>query len=113
MSSKTLQYNAGRIKPVDQPPNGKPLDYFVNLPENIETTELTQLQLREFISLLLTISSGCRNDGFLKWPFDLRKRVSQPRWVSEKWQILMLDPIGVIKWAVQFLTDDSEGVWHE
>jgi hypothetical protein len=111
MSSETLQQKSARIKPggESQPDSGKLLGYYANLSENIKTTELTQLQLRELIATLLSVSSGYREDGFLKQPFNLKHRVSQPKWVGEKWKILMQDPVGVIKWAVQFLTDEQRG----
>ena len=115
MSSATLQYNASRVKPAaqSQAHSSKPLSYFVNLRENIETTELTQLQLREFIATLLTISSKRQEDGSLQWPFDLKHRVRQPKWVGEKWKIFMLDPVGVIRWASQFLVDENQEERYE
>lgn len=109
MSSETLQYNAGQIKPVDQSPSGKPLGYFVNLPENIEPTKLTQEEIMELIADLLSVLKGhqTKNDNIPNW-----RMVWEPpcySWTRKNWEILKQDPIGVIKWAVQFLVDGSGG----
>jgi len=103
MSSETLSKKAGRIKPVAKPKySGKPLSYFANLSVNIETAELTQEELREFIAGLLVVSSG-------EWRFIPCAPISMPEWVKENWEVLLQDPIGVIKWSVQFLTNESVG----
>lgn len=107
MSSETLQYNAGQIKQGKKSPSGNLLGYFANLPENIEPTKLTQEEIIELIADLLTVLKGhqTKNDNIPEW----RMAWEPPcySWTRENWKILKQDPVGVIKWAVQFLTNEG------
>ena len=79
----------------------KPLGYFANLPTIIETTELTQPQLRELIARMMSLSSS-------KWHYENAAcPPTFPTWVEQHWDCLQADPISVIQWAAQYLENEG------
>lgn len=85
----------------------KPLGFYANLSVNIDTTELTQKELRELINSLALVL-GEDKDTTPEWKFVLEPT----NWVEQYWKILLEDPTGVIKWAadtLQSLIDANQG----
>ncbi len=84
--------------------NLKPLGYFANLPQPIETTELSQPQLRELIARLLSVSAQ-------SWRYEPHFcPPSFPAWVEKNWDTLLADPSGVARWAAQYLQNEQNAM---
>lgn len=80
----------------------KSINYYTNFSSFVETTELTQRQLRELIAMMLDASAKT-------WAYQpYWCPPTMPKWVENHWDELLDDPIGVVRWATQYLEVEPE-----
>jgi len=82
----------------------KPLNYYANLPYPIETTALSQEQLRCLCVRMLNMPDGLQHHiSFGPIPVF-------PEWIHDNWDALLTDPSGVVRWAAQYLQNAQDAI---
>lgn len=84
----------------------KPLNYYANLPSPVDTTPLSPPQLHQLIVRML---DGATTGASLDKP----RTGFFPAWVEENWEMLCVDPSGVVRWAAQYLQNAPNAIPHK